>query len=159
MMEHLTQGEDILVCLSPAHLLALSEGKNVKVEILGRSQSLTSYQSTKIMNEKMDHLHYSSLTGTLEDDMWIINSGASRHMTGDQVRLSSLNEKKTSYKVELGDKNTYPVEGIGQASIKLKIGNNVHLSNVLYVPGLEKNLVSISCLEDKGNRIAFVDGE
>jgi hypothetical protein len=74
MMEHLTQGEDILVRLSPAHLLALSEGKNIKVEILGR-QSLTSYQSTEIMNEKTDHLHYSALTGTLEDDMWIIDSG------------------------------------------------------------------------------------
>jgi hypothetical protein len=37
--------------------------------------------------------------------------------------------------------------------------NNVHLSNVLYVPGLKKNLVSISCLEDKGDRIAFVDGK
>jgi hypothetical protein len=41
----------------------------------------------------------------------------------------------------------------------LESGNHVHLSNVLYVPGLEKNLVSISCLEDKGNRIAFVDGK
>jgi hypothetical protein len=41
----------------------------------------------------------------------------------------------------------------------LESGNNVHLSNFLYVPGLEKNLVSISFLEDKGNRIAFVDGE
>jgi hypothetical protein len=41
----------------------------------------------------------------------------------------------------------------------LKLGNNVHLSNVLYVPGLENNLVSISFLEDKGNRIAYVDGE
>jgi hypothetical protein len=111
------------------------------------------------MNEKADRLHYSALAGSLEDNMWIIDSGASRHMTGDQVRLSNLNEKKTSHKVELGDKNTYPVKGIGQASIKLESGNNVHLSNVLYVPGLEKNLVSISCLEDKGNRIAFVDGE
>ena len=80
-------------------------------------------------------------------------------MTGNQVRLSNLNEKRTSNKVELGDKNTYPVKGIGQASIKLKTSNNVHLSNVLYVPSLEKNLVSISCLEDKGNRIAFVDGK
>jgi hypothetical protein len=46
MMEHLTQGEDILVCLSPTHLLALLEGKNIKVEILGQNQSLTSYHST-----------------------------------------------------------------------------------------------------------------
>ena len=68
--------------------------------------------------------------------MWIIDSGASRNMTGDQIRLSNMNENMTSYKVELGDKNTYPVEGIGQASVKLKIGNNVHLSNVLYVPSL-----------------------
>ena len=80
-------------------------------------------------------------------------------MTRDQARLSNLNEKKTSYKVELGDKNTYLVEGIDQAFVKLKTCNNVHLSNVLYVLGLEKNLVSISCLEDKGNRIAFVDGK
>jgi hypothetical protein len=91
--------------------------------------------------------------------MWIIDSGASRHMTRDQDRLSNLNEKKTSYKVELGDKSTYPVEGFGQASVKLKLGNNVHLSNVLYVPGLENNLVSISFLEDKGNKISFVDGK
>jgi hypothetical protein len=111
------------------------------------------------MKEKMDHLHCSTLTSTLEDDMWIIDSGASRHMVGDQVRLFNLNEKRTSYKVELGDKNTFPVEGIGQASINLKTCNNVHLSNVLYVPDLEKNLVSISCLEDKGNIIAFVDGK
>jgi hypothetical protein len=62
MMEHLTQGEDILVHLSPVHLLALLEGKNIKVEILGQSQSLTSYQSTEIMNEKTNHLHYSALT-------------------------------------------------------------------------------------------------
>jgi hypothetical protein len=111
------------------------------------------------MSEMISLLHYSTLTGTIEYGMWIIDSGASRHMTRDQDRLSNLNEKKTSYKVELGDKSTYPVEGFGQASVKLKSGNKVHLRNVLYVPGLEKNLVSISCLEDKGNRIAFVDGK
>jgi hypothetical protein len=111
------------------------------------------------MSEKTILLHYSTLTGMIEDDMWIIDSGASRHMTGDQARLSNLNEKKTSHKVDLGDKITYPVEGFGQASIKLKTCNNVHLSNVLYVLGLEKNLVSISFLEDKGNQIDFVDGK
>ena len=78
---------------------------------------------------------------------------------GDQARLSNLNEKKSLYKVELGDKTTYPMEGFGQASIKMKTGNYVHLNNVLYVPSLEKNFVSISFLEDKGNIIAFVDGK
>jgi hypothetical protein len=156
MMGYLTQGEDVQVCLSPTHFLELSKGIKFKVEILG--QILTSYQSTEVMTEKTNHLHYSTLTGTLEHDMCIINSGDSRHMIGYQVKLSNINENKTPYKVELGDKNTYLVEGIGQASVKLKTSNNVHLRNVLYVPGLENNIVSISFLEDKGNKIAFVDG-
>jgi hypothetical protein len=134
------------------HLLALSEDKNDEVEVL--DQGMTNYQSTEDMCETISLLHYSTLTRTIEDDMWIIDSGASRHMTRDQARLSNLNEKKTSFKVELGDKTTYPVEGFGQAAIKMKIGNYVHLSNVLCVPSLEKNLVSISCLEDKGNIMA-----
>jgi hypothetical protein len=137
------------------HLLTFSEERKDAVEVL--DQGMTSYQSTEDMCETINLLHYSALTGTIEDDMWIIDSGASRHMTGDQARLSNLNERKTSYKVELGDKSTYPIEGFGQASIKLESSNHVHLSNVLYVPSLEKNLVSISCLEDKGNRIAFID--
>jgi hypothetical protein len=51
------------------------------------------------------------------------------------------------------------VEGFGQATIKMKTCNYVLLSNVLYVPSLEKNLVSIYFLEDKGNIIAFMDGK
>jgi hypothetical protein len=70
-----------------------------------------------------------------------------------------MKEKETSHKVEVGDKNSYTIKGIGQASIKMESGNSIHLSNVLYVPGLKKNLVSISCLEEKGDRVAFVDGK
>jgi hypothetical protein len=120
---------------------------------------MTNYESTEDMSETMSLIHYSALTGTIEDDMWIIDSGASRNMMGDQDGLSNLNEKNTLYKVELGVKSTYLVEGFGQASIKLKTCNNVHLRNVLHVPSLENNHVSISCVEDKGNRISFVDGK
>jgi hypothetical protein len=156
-MEHLTQKEDTQMCPNSTHLLALSEDRNDEVEVL--DQGMTNYQSTEDMSETISLLHYSTLTRVIEDDMWIINNGASRNMTGDQARLSNLNEKNTLYKVELGDKTTYPMEGSRQASIKMKTSNYVHLSNVLYVPSLEKNLVSISCLEDKGNIIAFVDGK
>jgi hypothetical protein len=148
-MGHLAQGEDIQMCPNSVHLLTFSEERKDTVEVL--DQGMSSYQSTEDMCETISLLHYSALTGTIEDDMWIIDSGASRYMTGDQARLSDLNERKTLYKVEIGDKSTYPIEGFGQASIKLESGNHVHLSNVLYVPGLEKNLLSISCLEEKGN--------
>jgi hypothetical protein len=110
-MEHLAQGEDIYMCPNSVHLLTFSEDRNDEVEIL--DQSMTSYQSTEDMCETISLLHYSTLTRTIEDNMWIIDSGASRHMMGDQARLSNLNERKRSYKVELGDKSTYLVEGFG----------------------------------------------
>jgi hypothetical protein len=94
-----------------AHLLTFSKERKDAIEVL--DQGMTRYQSTKDMCETNSLLHYSTLTGTIEDDMWIINNRASRHMTRDQARLSNLNERKTSYKVELGDKITYPVEGFG----------------------------------------------
>jgi hypothetical protein len=52
-MEHLAQEEGIQVGLSPAHLLALPEGRNVKVKVL--DQSMASHQSTKVMNENIQH--------------------------------------------------------------------------------------------------------
>ena len=35
----------------------------------------------------------------------------------------------------------------------------LHLSDVLYVPSMKKNHVSISALEDKGCKVAFSDGK
>jgi hypothetical protein len=74
--------------------LNFSEDRNDEVEVL--DQGMTNYQSTEDMCETISLLHYSALTETIEDDMWIIDSGASRHMTRYQARLSNLNERKTS---------------------------------------------------------------
>lgn len=43
--------------------------------------------------------------------------------------------------------------------MKLEDGAKLHLNDILYVPDLKKNLLSISCLEDKGDRISFIDGK
>ena len=51
------------------------------------------------------------------------------------------------------------MKGIGSTSIKLEDGSNNHLNNILFVPGLHKNLLFVSSLEDKGDKIAFIDGE
>jgi hypothetical protein len=76
-----------------------------------------------------------ALTGTIEYDIWLINSGASSHMTGDRKNFSSMKENETPHKVELGDKNSYAVKGIRKVTIKMELGNSIHLSNILYVPG------------------------
>lgn len=35
----------------------------------------------------------------------------------------------------------------------------MHLNNILFVPGFHKNLLSISILECKGDRVDFIDGK
>ena len=44
-------------------------------------------------------------------------------------------------------------------TLHLSQGQVLHLQDVLYVPDLKKNLVSISAMEDKGFNVAFVDGK
>jgi hypothetical protein len=80
-------------------------------------------------------------------------------MTGQRDILSCISEKKFSQKVTLGDDYQYPIKGVGESNYKLNSGNSMKMKDVLYVPGLTKNLLSISSLEKKGFRVAFIDGE
>ena len=59
----------------------------------------------------------------------------------------------------LGDDATYPVKGVGNVTLQLNQGNIVHLQELLYVFDLKKNLVSISVMEDKGFKVAFINGK
>jgi len=90
---------------------------------------------------------------------WLIDSGASRHFTRYKEALSNLIEKDTNLESTLGDNATYPVKTVGNVTLQLNQHNNIHLQEVLYVPDLKKNLVSISAMEDKGFKVAFIDGK
>ena len=94
---------------------------------------------------------------TPREDTWLIDSGASKHMTRQKKILSKLEERNSPQKVSLGDDYQYPIKGIGEASYKLDSGNPLKMKKLLYVPGLKKNLLSISYLDKKGFRVAFID--
>ena len=80
-------------------------------------------------------------------------------MMGQKKTLSKHEEKSSPQKVSLGDDYQYPIKGVGEASYKLDSGNPLKMKEVLYVPGLKKNLLSISALDKKGFRVAFIDGQ
>ena len=54
---------------------------------------------------------------------------------------------------------TNPIKGSGEYSYKLDSGKSLTMNEVLFVPGLKKNLLSISALDEKGMRVAFIDGQ
>jgi hypothetical protein len=100
-------------------------------------------------------------SGTMSsgEDTWLIDNGASKHMTGQRDILSILTEKNFPQKVTLGDDYQCPIKGVGESIYKLDSGTPMKTKDVLYVPGLTKNLLSISALYKKGLRVAFIDGE
>ena len=61
--------------------------------------------------------------------------------------------------MKLGDDYQYPIKGSGEYSYKLDSGKYLTMREVLFVPGLKKNLLSISALHEKGMRVAFIDGQ
>jgi hypothetical protein len=48
--------------------------------------------------------------------------------------------------VELGDDATYPMKGLGSISFWMPSSDVLELNDVLFVPGLKKNLLSVSCM-------------
>ena len=93
------------------------------------------------------------------EDTWVIDSGASKHMTWKKKNLSRFEEKNSPRKLPLGEDCQYLIKGIGESSYKLDSRTSMKMKEVLYVPGLKKNLLSILALDKKGYRVAFMDGQ
>lgn len=66
-----------------------------------------------------------------------------------------MTKKDTQFRIELGDDGRYLSKGVGTIRIEREFGSPLHLKDVLYVPGLKNNLVSVSTLEDKGYEVIF----
>ena len=80
-------------------------------------------------------------------------------MTGFKKSFVKLSEHESPHKVKLGDDYQYPIKGSGESSYKLDSGNSMKMKDVLFVLRLKNNLLSISALDEKGIRVAFVDGQ
>jgi hypothetical protein len=79
-----------------------------------------------------------------EED-WFLDSGATAHVTGNRDLLTDIRVTPRSNVTTTGG-NALPVEGHGKAIIT---GNKV-VDNILYVPGITKNLLSVGKFADIG---------
>ncbi|WVZ75638.1 hypothetical protein U9M48_023675 [Paspalum notatum var. saurae] len=85
------------------------------------------------------------------EDVWIMDSGCSRHMTGHRKWFSSLNHVSTKEYITFGDNGQGKVMGVGSVSLSAKLS----LREVAFVRNLGFNLVSVSQLLDE--RFEFKD--
>ena len=73
---------------------------------------------------------------------WVIDSGASSHLTGFPTILTSYRPDTSIPDVRIADGRTCPVLGTGQS----RATSSLPLQNVLYIPGFPANLLSISAI-------------
>lgn len=108
--------------------------------------------------ENSEHLCFGVTEGIRDTGSWFINSGATSHMANSRHffhDFSACTEKN----VKLGDGNYTDVKGIGSGYITL-IDNKdntfkILVKNVLFVPALDENLLSVRKLAKKGFEIHF----
>jgi hypothetical protein len=94
---------------------------------------------------------------TTTPDTWYIDSGASHHMAAIREHLTDLTQSGDA-KVVLGDDREVKVAGCGTLSFRRESLPPMTLTEVIYVPGLKKNLVLVSSIEEKGYEVLFRDG-
>ena len=93
---------------------------------------------------------------------WIIDSGASRHMTFQKEFLPNYREFGTPQSVGLGDDGR-TVEALGAGCVKITTANQIHggkkipgwMTDVLYVPKLAGNLFSVRAAIQNRKVISF----
>ncbi|GJT16290.1 retrovirus-related pol polyprotein from transposon TNT 1-94 [Tanacetum coccineum] len=81
--------------------------------------------------------------------LWYLDSGCSRHMTGDRARLINFVEKFIGT-VRFGNDEYAAIIGYGD----YKLGDTI-ISRVYYVEGLKHNLFSVGQFCDGGLEVAF----
>ena len=112
------------------------------------------------VEESEDEYAFYSGTGNdvLNDCGWIVDSGASSHMTWDRDVYCEYRELSTPQPVRLGDGCKIDATGKG---IKLKVMSSSDrevtftLTEALHVPEMSRNLLSVLSITDKGYRMSF----
>jgi hypothetical protein len=105
-------------------------------------------------NARAEHLLFAGQEqdgGMLDNpSTWIVDSGASQHMSHRNDWLDSYEEMKP-VDVLLADNSSMKAVGRGQVSL----GGGIRLQEVWYIPNLGKNLLSVRKVTERGAKVEF----
>lgn len=84
---------------------------------------------------------------------WILDSGATLHLTGSRKGMSNF-VKKDNTTIQVANGEILNSKGCGDVSVELTTGT-VTIEDVTYVPEVPHNLLSVKKIADKGYTIVF----
>ena len=88
------------------------------------------------------------------DEVWCIDSGVSNHMKSHKEWLSYLEKPEQPGVVATGDDPPHPIKNVGDVPLS-HVGVKGNLMNMLHIPTITKNLVSIGQIVDQGMQVQF----
>lgn len=86
---------------------------------------------------------------------WIVDSGATSHMTGNRALLSKLRTLKDTVRVMFSNHSSGTGVARGVVELRTSEGHTLKLLDVLYVPEMKVNLVSVKSIERSGFIVVF----
>jgi len=106
--------------------------------------------------EKEEHLFVATcFASDITSETWLIDSGCTHHMTHDKSMFVKLHKTRFS-KVRIGNGDYIEVQGISDIVIDSDSGKRI-ISDVLYVPEIDQNLLSVGQLLEKDYADVFKD--
>lgn len=95
------------------------------------------------------------MANTVTRNVWYLDSSALFYMKGCRDFFSDLEEKYLKMHNNMGDDGRYCAIRIGTVTFQRESSSPVMLKDVMFIPGIKKNLVSFSVLETRGYDLIF----
>ena len=109
----------------------------------------------KVMASRLEE-DLACVSSTAPPDVWYIDSGASAHMTEVLECFLSYQEEQMNFQITMGNKAKCTPIGRGTVTFQTEDGHKIRATNVLHVPRLGMNLLSVSQLQNKGYDVYFI---
>ena len=90
-----------------------------------------------------------------DDSTWFLDTGATHHLTYRKDWLDNYQELPIPLKVTFGDKGQKVAVGKGNIKLRLISNHVVQISDIYFVPGIAKHLLSVGQATAKGMTVKF----
>ena len=122
-----------------------------------KATPVITYEDSDSENTGLIASHALSVLSPNKQCIWIMDSGATCHMCHDDKLFTTLYHIEDSIDVMLGDRHTLTAIGRGNVVLDMVLPNGelkpCVLHDVLYVPKLAYNLISVTKASQKGKTI------